>query len=181
MGFWYKSPLLAAFLVLFDQTTKFQATLHFLKYSDPADSKTYLGSRSVLFESEQIYLGLNYVRNHGASFGLFRNLPDSSRLLVFHGLTLLFVCLLIYVLAKKSTNFGKLGTFAITLMIGGAIGNFADRLAHQYVIDFIEVRWALFTPNWHYFPIFNPADVFVVFGLILLIVDAFTHKPSSSL
>ena len=55
---------------------------------------------------------------------------------------------------------------AVTLILGGAVGNVVDRLLHGHVIDFIQVHWA----GW-YFPSFNVADSAITVGAALLILD----------
>jgi signal peptidase II len=55
---------------------------------------------------------------------------------------------------------------AVSLILGGALGNVVDRLVHGHVIDFIQVHWA----GW-YFPSFNVADSAITAGAVLLIVD----------
>ena len=56
---------------------------------------------------------------------------------------------------------------ALSLLIGGAIGNLVDRLRLGYVVDFIDVHWA----GWHW-PAFNIADMGISCGIILLLLDA---------
>jgi len=55
---------------------------------------------------------------------------------------------------------------ALTLILGGALGNVIDRLAHGHVIDFLLFYWK----DWHY-PAFNLADVCITCGAILLVLD----------
>jgi signal peptidase II len=56
---------------------------------------------------------------------------------------------------------------ALTLVMGGALGNVIDRIHHGYVVDFIVVHW-----DAHYFPAFNVADSCISVGAGLLILDA---------
>jgi len=56
--------------------------------------------------------------------------------------------------------------FALTLILGGAIGNLIDRIWHGYVIDFLLIYWK----QW-YFPAFNIADMAITLGAILLVMD----------
>lgn len=60
----------------------------------------------------------------------------------------------------------RLFSFALTLILGGAIGNVVDRLQHGYVVDFLDFHWA----GWH-FPAFNIADSGITVGAVLLILD----------
>ncbi len=54
---------------------------------------------------------------------------------------------------------------ALALILGGALGNAADRLAHGHVIDFIHVHWR----DWHY-PVFNVADSAITVGVAMLLI-----------
>lgn len=53
---------------------------------------------------------------------------------------------------------------AMSLVLGGAVGNLLDRLMHGYVIDFIDFHWG----NWH-FATFNVADAAISIGVVLLL------------
>jgi signal peptidase II len=57
---------------------------------------------------------------------------------------------------------------ALSLILGGAIGNVIDRIEHGYVVDFIHVHWGR-----AYFPAFNIADAALTVGAALMIFDAF--------
>jgi signal peptidase II len=67
----------------------------------------------------------------------------------------------------------RLFATALTLILGGAIGNVVDRLIHGYVVDFLQFRFALLEPIFHggYFPTFNIADSCITVGAVLLILD----------
>ncbi len=60
---------------------------------------------------------------------------------------------------------------ALALIVGGAIGNVIDRIAHGYVIDFIHAHW-----GGSYFPAFNIADSAITIGAALMILDAFRER-----
>ena len=60
----------------------------------------------------------------------------------------------------------RLFSFALALLLGGAIGNVVDRLQHGYVVDFLDFHWA----GWH-FPAFNVADSAITVGAACLILD----------
>lgn len=60
----------------------------------------------------------------------------------------------------------KLFAWALTLILGGALGNVIDRAIHGYVVDFIQVH----AGGW-YFPAFNVADSAISIGAVLLILD----------
>jgi signal peptidase II len=65
----------------------------------------------------------------------------------------------------------KMLPLALALIVGGALGNVIDRVAHGYVIDFIHVHWGA-----SYFPAFNIADSAITIGAALLILDAFRER-----
>ena len=68
---------------------------------------------------------------------------------------------------------------ALGLIIGGALGNLADRMQHGGVVDFIDLYYA----SWHW-PTFNTADIAIVLGVGLMLVSGFLSpaqaKPHSS-
>jgi signal peptidase II len=71
---------------------------------------------------------------------------------------------IVYLLARHGSQ--KLFSLALALILGGAIGNVIDRVAHGHVIDFLDFHWR----GWHW-PAFNVADSAIVCGAALLIVD----------
>jgi signal peptidase II len=71
---------------------------------------------------------------------------------------------IVYLLARHGTQ--RLFSLALSLILGGAIGNVIDRLAHGHVIDFLDFHYA----GWHW-PAFNVADSAIVCGAALLIAD----------
>lgn len=60
---------------------------------------------------------------------------------------------------------------ALSLVLGGALGNLIDRVAYGYVVDFLDFYWA----NYH-FPAFNVADSAISVGAALLLLDSFKKK-----
>lgn len=67
----------------------------------------------------------------------------------------------------------KLFAFALSCILGGALGNVIDRLLHAYVVDFLDFHWSFLGglfPGGH-FPAFNLADAAITIGAIGLIVD----------
>jgi signal peptidase II len=120
------------------------------------------------------YLRIRYAENTGAAFGLFRGLPESARGLLFHVVSLGAVLLITaYYLrlsgSSKQERFVRLG---LALVLGGAIGNYVDRLARGFVIDFIEAHWHD-RATW---PSFNVADSCIVIGVGLLLLDGLVRR-----
>lgn len=118
-------------------------------------------------ESIQILpiFNLTYARNYGAAFSF---LADHSgwQKYFFLGLAVVISAALLVMLFKNSAAL-KLQNSAYALIIGGAIGNAIDRAYHGYVVDFLHFYWDIY----HY-PVFNIADIGIVVGAGLLILDS---------
>ncbi len=73
----------------------------------------------------------------------------------------------------RSAPTQKLFCFAVSLIMGGALGNVIDRLLHGYVVDFLQFRFAFLEPIFQggYFPSFNIADSAITAGALCLILD----------
>ena len=63
--------------------------------------------------------------------------------------------------------------FAVSMILGGAVGNVIDRLVHGYVVDFLQFHWSWLAPVFHggHFPAFNLADSAITLGAICLVLD----------
>jgi len=103
------------------------------------------------------------VHNHGAAF---RFLADESgwQRWFFVGLGLVVSTGIIWMLDKHPAQ--RLFSFAIAMILGGALGNVIDRLWHGYVVDFIQLHYADYA-----FPSFNLADSAITLGAICLVLD----------
>ena len=131
------------------------------------------------------------VGNTGAAFGIFGTLPQSMRIPFFFVITVVAVSMMVFL--YKSADKQPVLRVAITLILGGAIGNLYDRLQHSFVIDFID--WFIpcttegsiqrsvidfFAPcrgiN-HHWPTFNVADVAISIGIGLFVIDALFLAP----
>jgi signal peptidase II len=110
---------------------------------------------------------MRYAENPGAAWGLFRDLSLQARNTVF-SLTLLAAVAFILVYFRRLKPAQRLPQVALSLVFAGAIGNFIDRLARGYVVDFIDWYW------WKrpdlYWPTFNIADSMIVVGVVLLVL-----------
>ena len=67
----------------------------------------------------------------------------------------------------------RLFSFALAMVLGGAVGNVIDRLLHGYVVDFLQFHWGWLAPLFAggYFPSFNLADSAITLGAVCLILD----------
>lgn len=100
-------------------------------------------------------------RNRGAAFGILQN-----QLWFFIIVTLIVVGGIVWYLRKVSKEGRKLLPTALALVLGGALGNFIDRLLMGEVVDFLQFNFGSYT-----FPIFNIADSCIVIGVGLIILD----------
>lgn len=116
-------------------------------------------------------LRISHWLNEGAAFSLFADSshPHNVRwgLIAFTSLAALAVLIALIRLGSRFT----LTTFALALVLGGALGNLHDRIRYGSVIDFIEVH--IF--SYHY-PDFNIADSAIVTGACLLLLDSLLPK-----
>ena len=107
------------------------------------------------------FFNIAYVRNSGGAFGLFSESHDIARFILFLFFPLICVVLIIIMLRETQNRFQIL---ALSFVLGGAAGNYVDRLRLGYVVDFID--W--YVKGWHW-PTFNIADSFIVIGVCILL------------
>ena len=107
----------------------------------------------------------NVVRAHntGAAFSF---LADAGGWQRWFFVTLGAVATVFIVVMLRRHGQQKLFATALSLILGGALGNVIDRLLHGYVVDFLQFHWS----GW-YFPAFNVADSAITVGAVLLIWD----------
>ncbi len=109
------------------------------------------------------FLDFTYVENTGVAFGMFQ---DANSFFIVFTIILLGA---IMVFRRKMAPYGALFTIALALVVGGALGNLYDRIAHGYVIDFIDFS---------FFPaVFNVADASISIGAGLVAFEL--HKSNS--
>lgn len=106
-------------------------------------------------------------RNAGAAFGILQ-----GQMWLFYIATLIVVSVIVYYLQVHGRTNRWFGA-SLALVLGGAIGNFIDRVLFGEVVDFLDVR--IFTYN---YPIFNVADAALVVGVIMLIIHVIKEEKS---
>jgi signal peptidase II len=124
------------------------------------------------------FFRLRYAENPGAAWGLFRNLPPDVRGPLFHLVSIGAVVLITWYFSKLSGKNPqeRWALWGLPLVLGGAIGNYIDRLARSFVIDFLEAHWH----DQAHFPSFNVADSAICVGVGLLLIDAFVRKEKAT-
>ncbi|GAB6929640.1 lipoprotein signal peptidase LspA [Paenibacillus sp. JCM 10914] len=139
--------LIAFVLFLIDQGTKY-----------------LIASRLELYEQIPVignFFVITSSRNRGAAFGILQD-----QLWFFIIVTVIVVGGVIWYLGKMIKEGRKLLPTALALVLGGALGNFIDRLVMGEVVDFLMFNFGNYT-----FPIFNIADSCIVIGVGLIILD----------
>ncbi|KGX93243.1 peptidase A8 [Pontibacillus halophilus JSM 076056 = DSM 19796] len=140
---WYY--LLAAALIVLDQVTKWLVV-----------------KEMELYESIPVienFLYLTSHRNKGAAWGILE-----GQMWFFYLVTVAVVAAVIYYLQTQGKKFPLLGV-ALAFILGGAIGNFIDRLFRKEVVDFADVLIGSYD-----FPIFNVADSSLFVGVVLVFI-----------
>jgi signal peptidase II len=98
-------------------------------------------------------------RNQGAAWGILQ-----GQMLLFYIITAVVVIGIIFYMQKYAKE-NKVMAVSLSMILGGALGNFIDRLFRQEVVDFFD--FTIFNYN---YPIFNVADSSLVVGVILIII-----------
>jgi signal peptidase II len=113
-------------------------------------------------------LALTRVHNNGAAFGLFADAPPGPLRVALIVVSVLAVGL-IWAYAREGWHEPRI-VAAFGLILGGAIGNLADRLRLHYVVDFVDVHWG----DYHW-PSFNVADAAITVGALTLFIAMARH------
>jgi len=135
-------------------------------------SKTLIVGAFALGDSVTVTGWFNLVRAHnrGAAFSLFAEASGWQRWF-FALLGALASAFIVWMLKRHPGQ--RLFCFAVSMILGGAVGNVIDRLLHGHVIDFVQVHWAWLAPVFPggYFPSFNLADSAITVGATGLLLD----------
>ena len=149
--YWIISTL-PAFIIALDQWTK-----------------SLITDRFRLGESISVFTGvfnITYVRNPGAAFGLLAQANSSFRVPFFLVIPIIALSV-ITVVFRKLPDRSIATASALSLVVGGAVGNLIDRLRYSYVVDFLDFHW-----NYQaHFPAFNVADSAICVGVGILVLD----------
>ena len=138
-------------------------------------SKIYILKKAELESGVDIYLtpylNLYLIWNKGIAFGLL----SFNENLIYQSISLiiLIICIVIFIMIIKSNGLKK---YSLISVLGGALGNFFDRIYYSAVPDFIDFHIGSF----HWF-IFNVADIFISIGVICLIfVELILNKKDKN-
>lgn len=146
---------IAAAILLFDQFTKLLVI-----------------SRFELGDSQAVtsYFNLVRVHNSGAAFSFLSTASGWQRWL-FTGIGVAAAGFMVWLLRSHPQQ--TLFCFALSLVLGGAVGNVVDRMLWGHVIDFLDFHWDWLSPVFYqgHFPAFNVADSAISVGAVCLIAD----------
>jgi len=151
--------LLAAFVVALDRWTK-----------------RMVATRIAMYAHIQIIPGffrLTHTENTGAAFSLFADSPTpwkTAMLIGFSAIAMVIVSMLLWRQVRAFTMTG----IALSLILGGAVGNLWDRVARGRVVDFL-----LFYVKQYQWPVFNLADSCIVIGASLLVLEILLGHPKT--
>ena len=112
------------------------------------------------------FINFDLIWNTGIGFGFL----SSSSSLIYNTISIIvgIIVIVLILISLKSDKFDKT---AFSLIIGGALGNFYDRIFFKAVPDFIDIHYG----NFHWFT-FNIADIFITIGVICFIIKGFFIK-----
>jgi signal peptidase II len=110
-------------------------------------------------------LSLSHVENRGAAFGILSDAHIPYQSVLFSAISILaLVAIAVY--AVRLPREARLPRLALSLVLGGAVGNLIDRIRLGHVVDFVHAYWGS-----HQWPDFNMADSAITVGVALLLFD----------
>lgn len=146
----YKYYGLALFAIILDQWTKWLIV-----------KNMEIGERVSVWDP---WLGILSHRNRGAAWGMLE-----GQMWIFTIVTIAVIIGVLYYFHKEAQ--GKpLFQVGLMLLLGGAIGNFIDRLFRGEVVDFVDVLIPVMD---YHFPIFNVADAALTIAVVVLMIALF--------
>ena len=109
------------------------------------------------------YINLDLIWNIGIGFGLLST--ESS---LFYNLVSMLIGFVLLFLVYFFSISERIDKFIYAIIIGGALGNFYDRIIYKAVPDFVDLHYE----NFHWFT-FNVADIFITIGIIIFVIRSF--------
>ena len=141
-----------------DRITKL-LTLQYLLYKDPINILPILN--------------LRFAYNSGAAFGFLNQATGWQGWLFIAIAVIVSSCLVIWLFTMKAQNIRL--KVALSLILGGTLGNLYDRIVYHYVIDFLDFYYK----TWH-FPTFNLADTAICIGALIFIIDVICEEHTTN-
>ncbi len=151
---------IAAAVLVFDQLTKW-----------------YVRRTVSLYESIAVIdslFNITHVRNTGGAFSLLAGSSRAVRLPFFLLVSMVAVVVLLFFVRRVRPE-QRLLLFALGVILGGALGNFVDRLVYGEVTDFLDFHW-----RGYYWPAFNVADSCITVGMLILLFHSLLVQEETS-
>ncbi len=179
---WWILVGIGLFVLVLDQWSKFLAVKHLTPglegrsgaieqlgafYGEVEHPCRSVGARCPQVTVVEGFWSWRYVENPGAAWGFLRSAPESIRVPFFFFVSLAAIAFIIGFFRKLEDD-QWVTIIALSLVFGGALGNFVDRIHLSYVIDFID--WYL-APIQYRWPTFNVADSAISTGVVLLMLE----------
>jgi signal peptidase II len=140
-------------------------------------TKRVVAARIPMFTHIQIIPGffrLTHTENTGAAFSLFADSPSHWKTGLLIGFSLIAM-VIVSVLLWRQRSAPTITGIALSLILGGAVGNLWDRVASGRVVDFL-----LLYVKQYQWPVFNLADSAIVIGAGLLVAEILFSRPKKS-
>lgn len=154
------ATVLSGVIVAMDQITKVMVLSSFR-----------LGESYMVIEN---FFNLTFVKNYGAAFGFLAQSNPEFREVFFLAMPPVAMIVIGFLL-KSVHESDKTQLLSLSAILGGAIGNYIDRLRFRYVVDFLDFHWY----NQYSWPAFNIADSAIVMGVVVLMIQMFLQKPKT--
>ena len=120
------------------------------------------------------HLDFVLAKNRGGAWGLLQDTPEYVRRPFFLLVSAIAITFILSLYRRLLPNQHAL-KWGLPLVLGGALGNFVDRIRYSYVIDFIHAHMAWGGKD-HSWPTFNVADIAICVGVGLIAIDMFGGK-----
>lgn len=130
-------------------------------------TKMYVHTHFQLHESVEViggFFNLTYVRNYGAAFGFLADSHPSFREIFFLSMPPIAL-LIILAIFRSVAESDRWSIVSLSMVFGGAVGNYIDRIRFRYVIDFFDFH----IQKSYTWPAFNIADSAIVVGVAVLL------------
>lgn len=115
-------------------------------------------------------LNLTHVHNRGGAFGMFSETRTRWGRMAFAASSWLALGFLLYLLAVAPTE-ARFQRVALSIILGGAVGNLYDRMAQGFVVDFVDAHW-----RHYHWPAFNVADMAITVGITAILGEMLLQR-----
>ena len=122
------------------------------------------------------HFDLIFAKNRGGAFGFLQDADEGTRR-PFFLLVSIAAVVFIFTLYRKLQRDQWALKWGLPLVLGGAVGNFVDRIRYGYVVDFIDLYVTTGGRERHW-PTFNIADIAICVGVGLMAIDMFTPRKA---